>query len=587
MHFRILPFLYFLCNAIPALAQSPTVISVSPANQTCLAAPNTDLVATFDSPIDPTSVSSAAFKVFGKWSGPAAGNFNIENNGKTIRFSPTAPFFAGETVSVYINKKMKSLSGEFITKGHFWQFVIKTKPGILNQPLIDVIPLRLPSEVWIETYGAYAGDLNNDAWGDLVAVNEKSDDLRILLNDGTGKYPHSGFPIVPMGAGSPSPNEPGDFNGDGEIDLVVTTAHHNETRVLFGDGLGNLAAPVIYTTGMDTRAVAVLDFEFDGDDDILTGNRSASNLNLLSNAGDGTFTVAAINPVGNGESALAVVDANNDGFPDFFLGFFDAKKIALFLGDGAGNFTLSDEKTVTGQPWMMAAGDWNGDGLADVASANSSCDCTVVLYGQPGGTLSQPTVLMPPAHQFSIAADAGDLDGDGDLDLVISNYNSVNYTVFENDGAGNFSVGTVLSAQQNASCAILHDRDNDGDLDITGSDETSDALLFFENTGASSIKNNPIAQPISMRIFPNPSQSGDPITLEIDDPSLHSDITATVFNSLGQLVLNVALTQTLIADNQVVILPKMNLPAGTYRIQINTDSGAVLTTQKWVVIPHQ
>ena len=59
--------------------------------------------------------------------------------------------------------------------------------------------------------------------------------MRILLNNGAGQFPITSAPLD-LGAGSASPSEAGDFDNDGEIDLVITTAHNNETRVLFGDG---------------------------------------------------------------------------------------------------------------------------------------------------------------------------------------------------------------------------------------------------------------------------------------------------------------------------------------------------------------
>jgi hypothetical protein len=523
--------LIFSINCL-CFAQAPQVLSVSPNNLNLTASPEVAITIDFDIAIDPSTVNTSSLRVFGKWSGPTNGVFTLENDAKRIRFEPNEPFFAGEVIHLSLNKKLKSATDVSLEKGYSWQFWVRTLAGSLQQNLIAQIPVRLSSENWIQTYGAYAGDLNNDGWSDLTAVNEKSDDLRIFLNDGNGLYPSISFPIIPMGTASASPNEPGDFNNDGEIDLVVTTAHDNETRVFLGNGQGNLTNMTVYNTGSNTRAVAVFDFEGDGDDDILTANRNGSDMSLLTNDGTGVFTLSNMNPTGNGESALAIADANNDGNWDVFLGFYGSKKIALLLGDGNGNLTLSDEKTVVGNPWQIAAGDFNGDGSADIASANSSGNRTAILFGDGLGGLSVPVHLNASNYLFPIAIDAGDLDGDGDLDLVTSNYESNNYTVFENDGSGNFAMADNLDAVQNASCAILHDRDNDGDLDITGTDETADAILLFQNTGMSNVVENQWVSNFS--ISPNPLK-GQEINLQLTLKKPGA-LQAQFYNVLGQNV---------------------------------------------------
>ncbi len=74
----------------------------------------------------------------------------------------------------------------------------------MQQNKVKTIELRLPGESWIQTYGAYAGDLNNDGHSDITAVNEQTDDVRILLNNGAGQFPTTSAPLD-LGTGSASP----------------------------------------------------------------------------------------------------------------------------------------------------------------------------------------------------------------------------------------------------------------------------------------------------------------------------------------------------------------------------------------------
>ena len=64
---------------------------------------------------------------------------------------------------------------------------------------------------------------------------------------------------------------------------------------------------------------------------------------------------------------------------------------------------------------------------------------------------------------------------------MTSNFDSSDWTIYENGGDGSFANPRSLAAGSAGSCAILHDRDNDGDLDVTGIDETDDLILLFAN----------------------------------------------------------------------------------------------------------
>lgn len=130
---------------------------------------------------------------------------------------------------------------------------------------------------------------------------------------------------------------------------------------------------------------------------------------------------------------------------------------------------------------MLVAGDLNGDGHVDVVSANAAADNVGILLGTGDGHLLPVRTFS--TGSFPLAVDLGDLDGDGDLDVVVSNFETVDWTVVENDGAGQLFNARTLDALGAGSCAILHDRDGDGDLDITGVDELEDRLFLFRNDG--------------------------------------------------------------------------------------------------------
>jgi hypothetical protein len=542
--------------AVDAAAIPPQVGSVLPTRHRIDAPPSSVIQVQFSQNIDASTVDAISFRVFGRWSGPATGSFGVV--GSTVTFTPSEPFFAGEYVTVSLSKAIENISGEPMTLGHAWSFWVRPHSASLDLTYVTRYDTRGTAETWVQPYGAYAGDLDNDGWSDLFIPCEQTDDVRIFMNNGAGLYTGGFVEINPVNMNTPSPNEGADFDNDGEIDVVVTNVTSDRVIVMFGDGTGAFPIHLPLLAGAtQVRGVGVLDLNGDGWDDIVTASRVSNLTSKFLNNGDGTFAPRVDLEAGvSGETSIAVADANNDGILDVFLGNYNIpRNVTVLLGDGNGGLVAQAPVPTSGQPWMLAAGDLNGDGNVDVFSANSSGNGVGVHFGNGAGGISAVTTL--PTGSFPLAIDAGDIDGDGDLELVSSDYGSGRWTVFENNGSGTFVNPRTLNASSAGSCATLHDRDNDGDLDLTGLDEIDDWVYLFENDAPpTNVPPLPIAAVTMEQNHPNPFNPSTTIRFELAQAGF---VRISVYDASGA---------------HVVAIASASYPTGPHDVRWNgTDAG--------------
>jgi len=116
--------------------------------------------------------------------------------------------------------------------------------------------------------------------------------------------------------------------------------------------------------------------------------------------------------------------------------------------------------------WGVAAGDVDGDGDTDVLIGNASTSQNVAYLNNGSGNFSS-TVNFGTGSDGTLAVEMGDLDGDGDLDVAVGN-SPAQDVAYLNNGSGTFSAGSnnFGSGSDNTQALALGDMDGDGDLDI-------------------------------------------------------------------------------------------------------------------------
>lgn len=247
-----------------------------------------------------------------------------------------------------------------------------------------------------------AGDFNGDGMQDLATTNIGSDDVTLLLGNGSGGFtlaPH--FQLAPNS--NPAAAAVGDFNGDGMPDLAVVTG--GNVVVLLGNGLGGFtqAAGGPFPVANGPYWTVVGDFNGDGKLDVAVANESSHDVTVLLGDGSGGFMQAAGSPSPGG--ALAAADFNGDGIPDLAVVDYYDYDIALVLGSGSGTFNTArfSPFLTGGGPDGVVAGDFNGDGIEDVAIANLYDGTVTVLLGELAGNTGQ-TITFAALHNVTYGA---------------------------------------------------------------------------------------------------------------------------------------------------------------------------------------
>jgi len=451
---------------------TPSPISFAPVSTT--------VSVLFDRAVRPSSVDSTTFRVFGRFSGTATGALSFEQQGRRVTFVPDAPFSAGEVVTVTLSRGLAGTDASTMRlEGYAFQFTTRTSAS--GATFTEIASMSNRSGGQTRIYGASASDLDNDGFLDLTTVNEVSADLRVFLNsgDGTGAFDPI-LPPTPIGVEA-SPNDPADFDNDGNADLVACASSSESVWITLGNGDGTFGSVQEVSVGGEPHGVVALDVDGDGDTDIVNANRGSGNLSLLRNDGSGTFGAPTFFDGGvSGEYGLAVGDMNADGILDIVVGAQDGAQLRTLLGNGNGTFRFAGPpRSSGGNTWVVALGDVNGDGKLDVTAANAGNGGGALALGNGDGTFGATQTFPFGAH--TVSTDLGDLDGDGDLDWVLSSFGGQYWRLFRNDGSGGFTFWREIAAPSNPSCAIIFDFDNDGDLDLALTDEIADVVVLMEN----------------------------------------------------------------------------------------------------------
>jgi hypothetical protein len=347
----------------------------------------------------------------------------------------------------------------------------------------------------------------------------------------------------PQATGSPfaTGNQPAasvaaDFNGDGIPDLATMNSVENAIAVFLGKGDGTFtpgdkffqvgSTPCVNLNEASNCALTLGDFNHDGNADLVATSGFDNQVIVLLGHGDGTFSPANGSPitVGNFPEAVKIGDFNGDGIQDLAVAIAKDNTLSILLGNGDGTFTEATGSPVPvgSFPFFVAIADFDGNGTADIAASNEVGNTVSILLGNGDGTFTEAAGSPIPNFNYNPGpVIPADFNGDGNVDLAVSNFTPFNNTlgnvnVLLGDGHGNFTnaPGSPITVGVDPWALAAADFDQDGKTDLAV--DNYGQIEHFETQTLSILRGNgdgtfgpPLVPPIQLGQSPNDLVTAD------------------------------------------------------------------------------
>ncbi len=270
-------------------------------------------------------------------------------------------------------------------------------------------------------------DMNEDGKLDIIVANSGDNNITVLMNMSTG-VGNINFDTKYNFSTGENPNAiaVSDFDMDGQLDLVVINQRSNNLTVLLNNGIGDKVSfrtGVNYTTGQDPKGIAVGDINNDNAIDIVVTNQGSRSVSVLNNNGSGIFNPKVDYNTGVLPSSIALGDLNDDGLLDLVITHMSTSSSGppnvTTLKNTSGVFSSPISYATEANPYAVALADLDGDTKIDIVVANNiSSTLNIFKNISTTNSIQLNDKVTIPSSINPASIHIADADGDGRPDLI-------------------------------------------------------------------------------------------------------------------------------------------------------------------------
>jgi hypothetical protein len=332
-----------------------------------------------------------------------------------------------------------------------------------------------------DSKGFYLGDLDEDGDPDLLIADSRQKAINKYENDGIGNFTK----LEPANSQVYFASDValGDVNGDLIDDVVFCSSLDNEIGINAGiDASTYGPTQYLYKQCSGARVVFAGDIDGDKDQDVIVASEFDSKISWFENK-DGLGNFGGQNTIYDdirNVTSVHMADLDGDGDLDALGTLYNPGEVIKIDNDN-GSFGAAIIMFEISKPQDITAGDLDQDGDIDVVVVCRGGDGLNWFENNGNGEFGS-AIELPGLYHSGRAVRLDDLNGDGKLDVLVANQSSSKVSWYENLGGGSFGDEVFINTSLVFPFDVYSfDLDGDGDKDVMAPSQVTDKIAWFEN----------------------------------------------------------------------------------------------------------